>query len=231
VRESVLRDEFMGYGVRRERWRIAGRTFDLTWPADMDALLDLPRTRERFAADEYMPYWAQPWPAAVLLAEAMLLEPPGEGRTAIEIGCGVGLVSVAAAMQGWRATATDYDPDAVAFADLNARQNGVRLEAATVLDYRVPLERPVYHRVLAADLLYERRQVEPVAAWIASALTSEGMALVGDPNRSAAEGFPSCAGRLGLVVQEQPVETVGPAGLVIRGRIWRVRPRPAGGPG
>lgn len=221
--ESVAQDRFRGYVVRREVWRIAGRELDLTWPADTDALLDLPRTRDRFEKDEYMPYWAQPWPAAVLMADAILQAEAGAGRAAVEIGCGVGLVSIAAGKMGWRVTATDYDADAVEFARLNAQRNGVRLEGSMVLDYRVPLESPIYDCVLAADLLYERRQSEPVAAWIASAMKADGSALVSDPNRRAAEDFPRYAEAVGLVTEEQPMEMIGPAGLVIRGRIWRVR--------
>src|SRR3972149_1802054 len=117
VSESAGQGKYRGYGVRRERWTLAGRRIDLTWPADMDALLDLPATHARFARAEYMPYWAQPWPAT-------------------ELGCGVGLVSVAAALQGWRVTVSDYDEDAMAFAVLNAERNGVRLQGNRKIDYR-----------------------------------------------------------------------------------------------
>src|SRR5437870_2493483 len=111
-------------GVRREVWTIAGRRFDLSWPADMDALLDAAETQRRFKQDEYMPYWAQPWPGAVLLAQAVLSGPEGEGRRAIELGCGIGLVSIAAAMKGWSVLASDYEERALQFALLNAQHTG-----------------------------------------------------------------------------------------------------------
>ena len=125
VQESV--ETFRGYEVRRSRWQIAGRPFELTWPADVDALLDLPETQKRFDRDEYMPYWAQPWPASILLTEAVLQGEPGEGRQAVEIGCGIGLVSLAAAMAGWSVVASDYDRDAMGFAELNAKRNDLAL--------------------------------------------------------------------------------------------------------
>lgn len=215
-------NSLLGLPIRREHWAILGRAFDLSWPADMNALLDAEETHERFRRDEYMPYWAQPWPSAVVLAEAVLQGPPGEGRPAIELGCGIGLSGIAAAMNGWSVTVTDYDTQAIAFARINAERSGVTLTGARLLDYRVPLERGDYDLVLASDLLYERRNVEPLARWIASALRPGGTALVSDPNRSAAEGFPDALRGVGLDVHVQAVETRSPAGLLIRGRIWHV---------
>ncbi|MBI4580595.1 MAG: hypothetical protein HY718_12885 [Planctomycetes bacterium] len=95
-------------------------------------------------------------------------------------------------------------------------------EATELLDF---VEQPAarrYERVLAADMLYERRLAEPLAAWIASALTPGGYALVSDPNRAAADGFGDCLARHGLRAQFVSVETTAPAGLPTRGRIWRV---------
>lgn len=216
-------EEVSGHATRREQWRIGGLTFDLTWPADADALLDSPATHARFARDEYMPYWAQPWPASVLLAEAVLAGPPGEGRDAVEIGCGIGLVSVAAARMGWSVVAGDYDQDALAFAALNAARNDVVLSAVRLIDFRTPLPEPVFDHVLAADLVYERRNCEPLARWIQSALRPGGEALVADPNRSAGDGFALCATQVGFDVRETAVTTTAPAGLLQRARIWRLR--------
>lgn len=221
--QTWTNETFCGYLVRRQTWRIAGRAFRLIWPADMDALLDHPRTRERFKQDEYMPYWAQPWPSAALLAEAVLRGPAGEGRPAIEIGCGVGVVSIAAAFMGWAVTASDYDEDAIRFAQYNARSNGVELAAAACLDYRTPLDAPRYSLILGSDLLYERNKCEPVARWVASALRPGGEAWLSDPNRSAADGFEALARSFSLELTVEQVETTAPAGLATRGRIWRVR--------
>lgn len=212
-----------GYVTRHESWKIAGQMFDLTWPADIDALLDSPDTHQRFKKDEYMPYWAVPWPSSVHLARKVLKTPAGEGRKAVEIGCGVGLVSVAAAMMGWSVWASDYDPVAVQYAQHNARANGVELATAEPLDYRERLLAPRFHLILGSDLLYERRCAQPVAAWICSALLPEGEAWLSDPNRSAADDFPDIARRQGLQVDVEQTETAEPAGLISRARIWRLR--------
>ena len=214
---------FRGYALRRETWRIAGHAFVLEWPDDIDAILDLPITAERFARDEYLPYWAQPWPSSAMLAEEILNSEPGGGRSAVDLGCGLGLVALAAAARGWSVTAGDYDADALAFAERNAALNGLRLRQTLRIDYREPAPQAAYDAVFAADLLYERRKGEPVAAWIAGALRPGGLALVADPNRSAADGFPEAAAACGLTVSVKDAQTTVPAGLLARGRIWSVR--------
>jgi predicted nicotinamide N-methyase len=228
-RDLPERETFRGYVVREEQWTIAGHTFRLGWPADMDLLLELPATLRRFARDEYMPYWAQPWPVSVLLTEAVLKEEEGRQRPAVEIGCGIGLVSLAAAVRGWTIVASDYDSDALAFTERNAGRNGLHLAGCRYLDYRIPLEAPQFDCVLGSDLLYERSKSAPVARWIASALKPGGFALLGDPNRSAAELFPQHAREAGLALEVRQVETTAPSGLITRGRIWRVTHAASGG--
>lgn len=215
-------ESFRGFGVRREVWQVGKYPIDLTWPEDVIDLLDLPSTHERFARNEYLPYWAQPWPSCVLLAEHILTIEPGGGRSAIEIGCGVGLVSVAAAIAGWAVTASDYDEDAIAFAELNASRNNVKLAGIELIDFIEQQPSRRYDAVFAADLLYERRLGAPVARWIAAALAPDGYALIGDPNRSAADEYPTHASNCGLKVEVFEASTTAPAGLFNRGRIWKL---------
>lgn len=173
-----------------------------------------------------MPYWAQLWPASVLLAEHILKGPAGEGRAAIELGCGIGLVSVAAAVAGWSVTASDHDEDALAFAALNAERNGVRLGGVALVDFvDQPADRH-FDRIFASDVLYERRLAAPLVRWLASGLSRDGVALVSDPMRSAADGFEATLIRHGLRATVRRVAATMPSGLAARGRIWHVERGP-----
>src|SRR5262245_36471328 len=84
-----------------------GRVLRIGRPAEAERLLDHPEVRKAFAADEYMPYWADLWPAARMLADAILREPWTAGAHAVEIGCGLGLPGVAALAAGLRVTFSD----------------------------------------------------------------------------------------------------------------------------
>ena len=79
----------------------------------------------------------------------------------LELGCGLGLVAVTAALAGARVLAVDRSPEATAFAAANAAHNGVTLQVA-VCAFEEPgplLAGAPWDLVLAADVLYEPRNV------------------------------------------------------------------------
>jgi predicted nicotinamide N-methyase len=122
-------------------------------PVSPDALLD----EEAFARDEFLPYWAELWPAATALAAAL---PEVAGLRVVELGCGLGLPSLVAAARGAEVTASDWAEDAVQLLRENASRNGLEVRAE-VRDWREPWPER-FDVVLAADVLYERRNVEPL---------------------------------------------------------------------
>ena len=155
-------------------------------PRDSEALLD----EDAFEHDEFLPYWAELWPSGVALA-AVAGSRPLEGLRVVELGCGLALPSIAAARAGARVLATDWSPEAVALVASNARRNGVRLETA-ICDWNAPaqiLDGAPWNLVLAADVLYERRNVEPLLELLPQLVTAGGEALIADPGRPAAKEF------------------------------------------
>src|ERR687897_1647997 len=62
---------------------------------------------EEGGAGRPVPYWARPWPSGVGLAGALYDDPPAEGTTVLELGCGLALPSVIAARAGATVLATD----------------------------------------------------------------------------------------------------------------------------
>lgn len=77
-----------------------------------------------------VPFWAVVWPASRVLARFLLNQPDlARGQEVIEIGCGGGVASIAAAKAGARkVTANDIDPIALAIARENGAHNSVSLE-------------------------------------------------------------------------------------------------------
>jgi predicted nicotinamide N-methyase len=164
---------------------LGARSVDIVHPASAEELI----SAEEFAADERLPYWADLWPSAFVLARRVAAM-AGGGRRLLELGCGAGLVSVAAAAAGFAVTATDYYADALRFARVNAARNaGVQI-AARLADWRDwPADLARFDVVLASDVLYERPYAAAVAGVFARALAESGVGLVADPGRVAASAF------------------------------------------
>jgi predicted nicotinamide N-methyase len=158
-------------------------------PRDAEELLD----EEAFEHEEFLPYWAELWSSALALAEAVAAREL-RGLRVVELGCGLAVPSVAAAMQGADVLATDWSEDALAFARRNARLNGVAV-ATLLCSWSAPgrlLDRAPFDLVLASDVLYERRNAGPLLGLLPR-LGSE--ALLADPGRPALRAFLDEAGR------------------------------------
>ncbi len=206
----------------RESIILEGKSFVIDRPADSDLLLDHPAVHTAFAADEYMPYWADLWPGARMLAKAILREAWTPGLEALEIGCGLGLSGIAALSCGLRVTFSDYDATALRFAGDNARANGFSNFRLLQLDWRHPPEDLRVPIILGADLIYELRNVPPVVALIKKLLLPDGIALITDQDRAPAHLFRETLTAEGLHFTTRITHAGEPGGRRLRGTLYRI---------
>jgi predicted nicotinamide N-methyase len=180
---------------------LAGRDFALLRPRDPEALLD----EEAFAVDEFMPYWAELWPSGVALARLVGARALRGART-LELGCGLGLPSLAAAAAGGRVTATDWAADAVALLERNASRNGLAVEAlhCSWTEPEPLVERAPWDLVLLADVLYESRNGAALLALLPRLVDAGGEILLADPGRPEATPFLEAA-RARFVIEHRHV--------------------------
>jgi predicted nicotinamide N-methyase len=163
--------------------QLPARTLSILRPRDAEALLD----EEAFEHEEFLPYWAELWSSGEVLAREVAERDVARLRV-VELGCGLALPSLAAAMGGAYVLATDWSPDAVELAQENARRNALEFETALVRwsEPEALLERAPWDLVLAADVLYERRNAEELLA-VLPRLGKE--VLIADPGRPHAKTF------------------------------------------
>jgi predicted nicotinamide N-methyase len=168
-------------------------------PVGVDRLID------DAAADpeQNLPYWAELWPSGVALAAKIAREPAMvRGRRVLELGCGLGVTAIAALRAGANLLVTDYSPEALALCSLNAlEQTGAQPRTLRV-NWRDP--GPKLHDsgdgfpvVLAADVLYERRDVAPLLALIDQIVAPEGELWLAEPGRPPAARFLEAIGARG----------------------------------
>jgi predicted nicotinamide N-methyase len=140
-----------------ERVELGGRELTLLRPPSADELID----EEAFDEDEFMPYWAELWPSGVALAR-VVAGLDLDGKRVLELGAGLGLPSLAAALRGADVLAIDWAGDAVALLRDNAARNGISLRAERVRwdEPEAILAEAPWDLVLGADVLYEQRNAD-----------------------------------------------------------------------
>lgn len=206
-----------------DRLAVAGLVLDLLRPRDPEALLD----EVAFEREEFLPYWAELWPSAPVLA-ARLAERGVRGLGVLELGCGLGVTALAAAALGAEVTATDWAPDALDLLTRNAARNGVTL-AVRRLDWFAAVDGPLFADpgpppppggwplVVAADVLYEARNRGPLLATLNRVVAADGEAWIADPGRPPAGAFWALARVAGWQVTElTPREGEGATVRILR---------------
>ena len=204
-----------------EELTLGGHRVTLLRPRDGDALLD-EVLAEDDPDDDRLPFWAELWPSGSALAAAVA-ERPLAGTRVLELGCGLGLVSVVAAGAGADVLAADQSGEAVAFATVNAGRNGVPVRTV-----RCAFERPdpllagaPWDLVVAADVLYEPRTVPVLVALLPRLVRPGGEVWVADPGRPREPEFLAAVDAAGW---RRDTRVVSPDGALPRVRIHRLFP-------
>jgi len=221
--------------LRLDRVDLPGTTESLmiSRPVGYDRLID------DAAADpeQNLPYWAEVWPSGVALAAKIARDPAiVQGRRVLELGCGLGVTAIAAMRDGADLLVTDYSPEALALCSLNALdQTGAQPKSLRV-NWRDPGPKlydvgdgfPV---VLAADVLYERRDVDPLLALVERVVAPDGELWLAEPGRPPAARFLELIGARGWIHESEQCSGPWPdpednrKGIVVT--IHRLRRRPA----
>lgn len=232
--------------VVRETIILGEHTFLIDKPGGSDDLLKHPAVVAAFADDEYLPYWSDLWPAARMLAKPVLAEPEFRGQkseargqraggvggltsdvcsltSALEVGCGLGLPGIAALARGLHVIFSDYDATAVGYASNNARLNGFHDFTTLVFDWRDPPTNLQVDVVLASDLTYEARHVEPLVALVQRVLKPGGLCLWTDQDRPPAAALRAELDRLGWPVETKVARAGEPGGQRYKGTLYRIR--------
>ncbi|KMQ52468.1 type 12 methyltransferase [Chitinispirillum alkaliphilum] len=158
------------------------KTFRFLQPQNPNDVLST-ISEDQYERDRFLPYWAELWPSSTVLFEYIdSLEVPADTRIT-ELGCGLGHITAILASKVKKPVSMDISPIACKYALRNVLANG-GCSAVICCDWRnLPLKPRSCDMIVASDILYEARWIEPVVSAIKSLLHPQGVAVIADPCR------------------------------------------------
>ena len=183
---------------------VGDEAFQLLHPESADDLI----SEDDFAKDERLPYWAAIWPSAIVLANEIvggrIGGTPTKRRRAIELGCGIGLVTAAMMKAGIDVLATDYYAPALEFTRANSCRNLNREATTRLVNWReLPNKMGRFDLLFASDVIYEREYAGLLPRVFDRLLEFDGRAIIADPGRVATPAFIESCKLNGFRVEEK----------------------------
>ena len=108
------------------------------------------------------PLWSKIWPASIVLADYLIHVDVYPAKRFIEIGAGMGLVSIVATHLGHNFTLTEYDAHALNFARANALINKCPALVIRKLDWYKPDLQEVFDYIVGSEVLYKEESIQPL---------------------------------------------------------------------
>jgi len=120
------------------------------------------------------PLWAKIWKASWVLSGYLADMPVEPDKRFLEVGAGVGLVSIVAASFGHQITMTEYNPDALNFAHANAHLNNCPGLPIRKLDWHRPQLSAKFDAIVASEVTYKLEDFVPLIRLFRAYLQPEG---------------------------------------------------------
>lgn len=175
-----------GFPVSFTEIRVAGHVLDLATVANLEAHLD--RDRLLGDSDYEPPYWALVWSGARLFLPGFLDRHDVAGARILDVGCGLGVVSLVLAAAGAKVTALDRAEPALEFVSRSIERNQLAIETCA-MDLSDLARKRRFDHVIAAELLYEREGFPALAEQLVKRLAAGGRLTLVDAHRIDTASF------------------------------------------
>jgi predicted nicotinamide N-methyase len=153
----------------------------------------VPQSLEQFVDPEDLfhqfPLWTKIWEASLVLAHRLAAEPPVAGQQWLELGAGLGVVGIVAAVFQHDITITEYDAHALNFIRANAHLNQCPQNRIQQLDWLQPALTRRFDRIVGSELIYNDKDFPALKRLFKSLLKPDGEILLASEVRQTNRVF------------------------------------------
>ena len=162
---------------------VNGKQFNILLPKYLDRFINPVDILHEF------PLWAKIWKASWVLGGYLADMPSDPRKRFLEIGAGVGLVSIVAATFGHRITMTEDNNDALKFAQANAHLNNCPGLPILRLDWHDPQIKGRFDTIVASEITYKMEDFMPLVQLLKSYLQPGGQIILASEMRKTGKDF------------------------------------------
>jgi len=171
------------YETETNELMINGRLFKILVPKNVLKFINPQDVMHEF------PLWAKIWQASWVLAGYLAEMPVAAKKNFLEIGGGMGLVSIVAASFGHRITMTEYNPDALQFSHANALINECPQLSIQELDWNHPRLAGQFDYIVASEISYREEDIQPLLMLFQNSLKTGGEVILAGEMRKLSKDF------------------------------------------
>jgi predicted nicotinamide N-methyase len=209
-----------GYSIETATHRIGADDYHIRSLLDLRQFWDPDGRAERAGiSSATWPIFGVVWPAGIALAQEMS-QFAVDGKSILEIGCGIGLSSLVLQRRGANITASDYHPLAEEFLRRNAELNGlapIKFRNAPWAETNAELG--LFDLVIGSDILYERDHPSLLTGFLASHAKTAAQVIMTDPGRMYCGQFNAKMSAQGYTRTERRLRLPGSGSPFPRGRV------------
>ncbi|WP_170920620.1 class I SAM-dependent methyltransferase [Desulfacinum hydrothermale] len=177
------------YKVEVTDLRIGDETLKIAQLADFEGTIEKLVEQDRFSLED-LPLWAKVWESSFVLASFLGKQQVLPDRRILEIGAGLGVVGVYAAVKGHRVTISDMNDDALLFARANVLLNGCQDRAEVRrIDWTSPHVPTPYPMIVGSEVLYDRESYPVLVGFLDEVLAPGGTIFLTKNKQLKAPGF------------------------------------------
>jgi predicted nicotinamide N-methyase len=177
---------------------VNGRKFQILQPKFLDGFINTHDVFQEF------PLWAKIWQASWVLADYLAGMPVKAKKKFLELGAGIGLVSIAAAAFGHRITMSEHNHDALQFARANALINECPRLPIVDLDWNRPQSPGRFDYIVASEVTYNKEDCQLLVKLLKAFLKPDGeVILAGEMRKSSMDFYKELENWFNISVQKK----------------------------